>query len=87
MAFDSIERGKMEQISIANGLHKEKDIMMLYKSTKALVSLSDGDTEFFEIVAEIRREDTLVPYTFIICLENLLHQSMDLIKENCFTLI
>ena len=35
-AFDSIHRGKMEQILLANGLPKETiaDIMMLYKNTK-----------------------------------------------------
>ena len=45
-AFDSIHRGKIEQILIAYGLPKETvtAIMMLYRNTKVKVRSLDGDT-------------------------------------------
>ena len=44
-AFDSIHRGKMEQILLANGLPKETltAIMMQYKNTKVKVCSPNGD--------------------------------------------
>ena len=58
-AFDSIHRGKMEQILLANGLPKETvaAIMMLYKNTKVKVRSPDGDTDFFDISAGVLRRD------------------------------
>ena len=44
-------------------------------------------TEFFEIVAGVLQGDTLAPYLFIICLDYILRTSLDLMKENSFTLI
>ena len=50
--FDSIRRGKMEQILLACGLSKKKKkkpvvaIMMLYINTKVKVRLPDGDRLF-----------------------------------------
>ena len=46
--------------------------MMLYKNRKVKVRLLDGDTDFFDIVASVLQEDTLVPYMFTICLEYVL---------------
>ena len=48
--FDSIPRGKMEQIFLAYGLPKEivTAIMILYKNSKAMVCLPDGG--FFDII-------------------------------------
>ena len=45
-AFDSVDRGKMEQILLAYGLFKETvtAIIMLYRNTKVRVSSRDGDT-------------------------------------------
>ena len=45
-AFDTIHRGKMEQILLAYGLSKETvaAIMMLYRNTKVKVHSPDGDT-------------------------------------------
>ena len=51
--------------------------MMLYKNTKAWVHSSDEDIDFFNIVAEFLLEDRLVPYLFIICLDNILWTSID----------
>ena len=44
-AFDSIHRGKMEQILLANGLPKETvaAIMMFYQNTKVKVHSPDRD--------------------------------------------
>ena len=65
-AFDSIHRGKMEQILLAYGLPKETvaAITILYRDTKVKVR----DTEYFDIVPGVLQGDTLAPYLFIICL-------------------
>ena len=55
--------------SIVNGLLKENVIMTLYKNTKAMVHLLDGDTDFFNIVAVVLQEETLAPYMFLIYLD------------------
>ena len=87
-AFDSIHRGKMEQILLAYGLPKETvaAITILYKNTKEKVRSPEGDTEYFEIVAEVLQGDTLAPYLFIICLDYVLRASIDKIRENGFEL-
>ena len=87
-AFDSIHRGKMEQIRLTFELPKETvtAIMILYKNTKVKVHLPDGDTDFFNIVACVLQGDTLAPYLFIICLNYELCTSIYLMKENRFTL-
>ena len=89
-AFDSIHRGKMELILLAYGLPKETvaAIMILYRNTKVKVKVrsSDGDTEYFDIVAGVLQGDTLVPYLFIICLDYVLRTSIDKIRENGFEL-
>ena len=63
-AFDSIYRGKMEQILPAYGLLKETvaAITILYRNTKVKVRSPDGDREYFDIVAEVLQGDTL-PHT------------------------
>ena len=60
--------------------------MMLYKNTKVKVRSSDGDTDFFNIAADVLQGDTLVPYLFIICLDLILRMLIDLTKEDGFTL-
>ena len=84
-AFDSIHRGKMEQILIAYGLPKETvaAIMILYRNTKLKVHSLYGDTNYFDIVPQ---GDTLAQYLFIICLDYVLRTSIDKIKENGFKL-
>ena len=59
---------------------------MLYETTKVKVRLSDGDTNFFDIVARVLKGKTLATYLFINCLDYVLRTSLDLIKENRFTL-
>ena len=87
-AFDSIHRGKMEQILLAYGIPKETvaAITILYRNTKVKVRSPDGDTEYFDIVARVLQGDTLAPYFFIICLDYVLGTSIDKIRENGFEL-
>ena len=87
-AFDSIHRGKMEQILLAYGIPKETvaAITILYRNTLVKVRSPDGDTEYFDIVAGVLQGDTLAPYLFIICLDYVLRTSIDKIKENGFEL-
>ena len=78
----------MEQILLAYGLPKETvaATMMLYRNTKVKVCSPDEDTDYFDIVAGVLQGDTLAPYLFIICLDNVLRISIDKIKENGFKL-
>ena len=87
-AFDSIHRGKMEQILLAYGLPKETvaEITILYRNIKVKVRSPDRDTEYFDIVAGVLQRDTLAPYFFIICLYYVLRTSIDKIRENGFEL-
>ena len=87
-AFDSIHRGKMEQILLANGLPKETvaAIMILYRNTKVKVCSPDGDTDYFDIVADVLQGDTLAPYLFIICLDIVLRTFIDTMNKNGFKL-
>ena len=87
-AFDSIHRGKMEQILLAYGLPKEAvaAIMILYRNTKVKVRPPDGDIDYFDIVAGVLQGDTLATYVFIICLDYVLRKSIDKFKENGFEL-
>ena len=45
------------------------------------------ETDYFDIVAGVLKGDRLTPYLFIICLDYVLQMSIDLMKENCFTLV
>ena len=87
-AFDSIHRGKMEQILLAYGLPEETvaAITILYRNTKVKVRSPDGDTEYFDIVAGVLQGDSLASYLFIICLDYVLRTSIDNIRENGFVL-
>ena len=78
----------MEQILLAYSLPIETitAIMMLYRNKKVKVYSPDGDTDYFDIVADILQGDTLVPYLFIICLDYMLRTSIDKMKENGFKL-
>ena len=87
-AFDSIHRGKMEQILLAYGLPKETiaAITILYRNTKVKVRSLDGDTDYFDIATGVLQGDKLAPYLFIICLDYMLRTSIDKIRENSFEL-
>ena len=60
--------------------------MMLSKNRKAWVHLPDDDTTFFNIIAGVLLGHTFAPYLLIICLDNVLQMSIDLMKESSFTL-
>ena len=87
-AFDSIHRGKMEQILLTYGIPKEtvEAIMILYRNTKVKIRSPDRDTKYFDIVAGVLQGDALSPYLFTICLDYGLWTSIDKIKENVFEL-
>ena len=55
--------------------------MMQYKNTKSNVRSPDVDTDFFNIVAGVPQEDALALYLLIICLDDVLRMSIDLMKE------
>ncbi len=59
-AFDSIYRGKMEQILLAYSLPKETiaAIMMLYRNTKVKIRSPVGDTDYFDIVVGVLQGDS-----------------------------
>ena len=78
----------MEQIFLAYGLPKEivATIMMLNKNTKVKVRSPDWATDLFVVIAGILQWDTLAPYLCLICQEYELRTSIDLMKENGFTL-
>ena len=78
----------MKQILFAYSLPKgtAAAIMMLYKNMKVKVHSPDGNTDFFDIVADVLQGDMLAPYLFIICLDYILQMSIDLMKGNGFTL-
>ena len=67
-AFDSIHKGKIEQILRAYGLPKETltTLIILYKNTNAMFHSPNGDTNLFDIVPGVFQRDTLSPYMFII---------------------
>ena len=79
----------MEQILHAYSLPKDTvaAIMMLNRKTKVKVRSSNGDTDYFDIVAGVLQGDSLALYLFIICLDYMLRISIDkLKKKNGFTL-
>ena len=53
---------------------------------KVKVRSVDRDTDFFDIVEGAQEGDALAPYLFIICLDYVLWTSIDLMKENGFSL-
>ena len=59
---------------------------MLYRNTKVKVRVPNRDTGYFDIVAGVLQGDTLGPYLFIICLDNVLRTSIDKMKDNGFKL-
>ena len=51
-----------------------------------MVHLPDGDTDFFDIVTGNLLGDTIAPYILMMFLDYVLRSSINLIKENGFTL-
>ena len=51
-----------------------------------ITAIQRGDRDFFRIVAGMFQGVTLAPYMLIICLDFVLQISIDLMKENGFTL-
>ena len=74
-------------MQLANGLRKETAtyVMILYENKKAMIRSSEGDTDFFDIVSGVLQGDTLASYFFILFLDYELQISINIIKENSFT--
>ena len=73
----------MEQLLLAYGLPKETvaAITMLYKNTNVKVRSPNWDTVFFDIVTGVLQGDTLAPYLFIICLDDVFRSVIDSMRE------
>ncbi|XP_072028300.1 uncharacterized protein [Amphiura filiformis] len=78
-AFGTIHRGKMLQILIAYEIPKQivDAIGTTYKKTRANVISPDGETELFDIVADVLQGDTLATYLFVIVLDYALRMAID----------
>ena len=81
--FDSIHTWKMEQIQLTYGLRKESvaAIIMIIRNPKVKVRSKDGDTHYFDIVADLQQENTSALYLFIINLDYMLRTSIDKMKD------
>ena len=66
--FNSIHRGKMQRILTAYGISDEhvNTIVNMCENTQAHVLSPDGETDGFEIIAEVFRRNTLALYLFTI---------------------
>ena len=53
---------------------------------EAIFHSADGNTDFFDIVAQVLKVGIVASYLFILCLGYALPASIDLIKGNSFTL-
>ena len=78
-SFQSIHRGKMEQILLTYEFLIETIavIMMLYKNTEVKVRSPDEDTDYFDTVASVLQGDISASYLFIICLDYVFRTSID----------
>ena len=62
-------------------------IMIFYKDMKAMVSSPDSDTLItLTLLLEFCKDISLAQFLFIFCLDYVLQTSVDLMKENSFTL-
>ena len=78
-AFDSINRKEMNYILIKYEIPEEiTNVMMLYKNTQSMVRSLDGDTSFINITTGDLQDDTLAPFLFIVCLDYVLKNSLDI---------
>ena len=63
-------------------IFQKKLLQLMLDIIEVMVSSSDGDTDFFDIVTGVLQRDKLVLFLFITCLDCILQTSIDLIKEN-----
>ena len=64
----------MEQILLAYGLPKGIfiAIKIFYRNMKVKICSLDGNTDFFDIAAEVLQGNELAPYLFLFCLDYVL---------------
>ena len=86
-AFDSINREALFHILELYGIPAPliKAIRLLYDSSYAKVQTADGLTDFFRTLLGVLQGDTLAPFLFIIVLDYVLRNCMDL--EHGLTII
>ena len=60
--------------------------MILYRKNKVKVRSPDGNTYYFDIVAEVLQGDTIAACHFIICIDYMFRTSINKTKENGFEL-
>ena len=77
-AFDSVHRDKMMNILSAYGIPDElaKAISLLYENTRAKILSPNGDTEFFDTLADVLQGDALAPYLFAIVIDYTVRQAV-----------
>lgn len=87
-AFDSVDRSQMFEILGLYGIPKEivDAIKLLYTDTSSTILTPDGETDLFSIKAGILQGDTLAPFLFIVVVDYVLRNSLDLIKSKGFQL-
>lgn len=78
-AFDSIDRSMLMDILRAYGIPEKivRAINIMYTDTIAKVLSSDGETDFFKILAGVLQGDTLAPFLFIIVVDYVMRSSVD----------
>ena len=54
----------------------------IYSRTKAKIISPDGETDYFDILADVLQGDTLAPYLFIIVLDYAMRQAMQGSEDN-----
>ena len=59
---------------------------MAYKNTQAKFHSLDTDANFVDNVIRVLQGDTLEPHTFMVRFDYVIRTSIDLIKENGFTI-
>ena len=82
--FHTVNYDKMSEILGLYGIPSEiiNAIKVLYSNTKSTILTPDGETEHFDILADILEGDTLAPFLFIIVIDYIMRVSVDTKKEN-----
>ena len=88
-AFNSIHHGKMMKILWAYGIPEQlvNAIGKLYEESQAKVLSTDGETDYFKILAGVLQGDTLAPYLVDIVIDYVMKRAIgDKAYELGFTL-
>ena len=73
--------------NILKGVNDNDNIYIyIYRERERDFCSPDGDTDYFDIVTCVLQEDSLAPHMFITCLHYVLRTSIDIMKDDGFTL-